>query len=251
MLTNSEPEKSINPLVRIFGRILHKLKTLFKVTFSSSFRAQWTMEKFKKDRVQQTTQMTWENRYPDIFLACQNFFSGIKKEDIKILSYGCCTGEEVITLRRYFPKAVIVGAELNKNSLKICRKRDCDSNIHFIYSTPKSIQKYGPYDAVFCMAVLERLPMVVKEKNITDLKKMYPFDKFEKQIHEIDTYVKEEGLLIAHFTHYDLMDTDIKDRYSALGVHGFTGTVFGKDSKIKKKEGFQQSIFIKQKSNIE
>ncbi len=235
---------SSNPVIRFTYKTLKKSKTGMRLAVNSSFRGQWYMEHFNKDRVQQTTQLTWEDRYPDVFSACKTYFSEHQKENIKILSYGCCTGEEVVTLRRYFPNAVIVGAELNKNSLKICRRRKCDENIHFIYSRPENIKKYGPYDAVFCMAVLERLPMLVERENITDLKDMYPFEKYNLQIHEINEYVKKDGLLISHFTHYDIMDTDLKDKYVAYGRNGFMGFVFGPDSKLKNK-GFQQSIFIK------
>ena len=238
-------KESKNPVVRLVWKLLHKAKTMLKLLTDRSFRAQWSMEKFNKDRVQQTTQLTWENRYPEIFAACREYFAGLGKEDIKILSYGCCTGEEVVTLRQYFPKAVIVGAELNKNSLRVCKKRKCDDRIRFIYSKPELIQENGPFDAVFCMAVLERLPMVVLEKHITDLSELYPFDKYVKQIHEIDSYVKKDGLLISHFTHYDIMDTDLSSRYIPYGVNGFEGMVFGTDSKLKKDNEFQQSIFIK------
>ena len=223
----------------------HRTKVAVDLVAKRDFRAQWMMERMNKDRVQQTTQLTWEDRYPEIFSACRDYFANQNKEDIRILSYGCCTGEEVVTLRRYFPNAVIVGAELNKHSLSVCRKRMCDDNIHFIYSKPDIIKQYGPFDAVFCMAVLERLPMMVLKEHITDMSEMYPFEKFDKQIHEIDSYVKEGGLLIAHYTHYDIMDTDLDSKYTPYGVHGFENMIFGRDSKLKKDNEFQQSVFIK------
>ena len=244
----SKVKYSANPVFRCVWAFLHVAKSVLRVIFIPAVRSQWIMETFQKDRVQQTTQRTWANRYPEIFAACRDFFAKQNKKNIRILSYVCCTGEEVVTLREYFPDAVIVGAELNRDSLRICRKRKCDSNIHFIYSKPENIRKYGPYDAVFCMAVLERLPMEVIRKHITDLKDMYPFEKYNAHLHEIDTYVKDGGLLIAHNTHYDIMDTDLASGYSALGSHGFTGMIFDRDSKLKKDNEFQQSIFIKKTS---
>ncbi len=232
-------------VVRLARRGLHPIKVVVKLLIKPEFRAQWMMEKMNKDRVQQTTQRTWEDRYPEIFSACRDYFAEQNKEDIRILSYGCCTGEEVVTLRRYFPNAVIIGAELNKHSLSVCRKRKCDDNIHFIYSKPDIIKQYGPFDAVFCMAVLERLPMIVLKEHITDMSEMYPFEKFDTQIHEIDSYVKAGGLLIVHNTHYDIMDTNLASKYTPYGVHGFKNMIFGRDSKLKKDNEFQQSMFIK------
>lgn len=52
------------------------------------------------------------DRYP----ACKNYFNG--KQDLKILSYGCSTGEEVLTLRRYFPTAQIIGTDIKNIALK-------------------------------------------------------------------------------------------------------------------------------------
>ncbi len=239
---------SNNVIVKVMSRGRHILRVGKRLLISPTFRAQWLMEKGEKDRVQQTTQRTWEDRYPEIFTACKEYFDGQGKENIKILSFGCCTGEEVVTLRRYFPKAEIVGAELNKHSLKICKDRKMDEKVHFIYSDPKLIEEYGPYDAVFCMAVLERYPDLVKKNEILDIKDMYPFEKFDKQLHEIDSYVKDGGMLTIHFTHYDITDTDLAEKYSSYGEHGFVGMIFGKDSKIKKNKLFHQSMYIKQKA---
>lgn len=238
-------KESKNPFVKLFCVVLRKGKHAVKLLVNPKERAQWNMEHFKKGRVQQTTQLTWEDRYPDIFAACKEFFDKQNRENIRILSYGCCTGEEVVTLRKYFPKAEIIGAEINRHSLKVCRKRRLDKDIHFVYSTPKNISKYGPFDAVFCMAVLERLPMYVEKKHITDLSDMYPFEKYNEQIHEIDGYVKNKGLLIAHFSHYDLMDTDLASKYSEYEEHGYKGIVFDVNSKMKKDHQFQQSIYEK------
>ncbi len=236
---------SSNPIIRLIWRMLRKSKHISKTVLIKSNRSQWLMEKLNKDRVQQTTQLTWEDRYPDIFSACKKYFDDLGKDSIKILSYGCCTGEEVVTLRRYFPNATIVGAELNKNSLSICKKRKLDDKIHFVYSKPNIIKHYGPFDAVFCMAVLERLPMKVLKEHIEDLHDMYPFEKYNKQIHEIDEYVNNDGLLITHFSHYDIMDTDLAENYKSYGKNGYLGMVFDRNSKLKKDREFQQSIYIK------
>ncbi|MEI4884199.1 class I SAM-dependent methyltransferase, partial [Klebsiella pneumoniae] len=84
------------------------------------------------------------------------YFSG--QPEVRILSFGCSTGEEVLTLRRYFPHASIVGAELNRRSLTICERLNVDDRIQFTFSRHDLIARHGPFDAVFCMAVLQRGP---------------------------------------------------------------------------------------------
>src|SRR4051812_13585169 len=55
----------------------------------------------------QTTPYTEEDRYPELMGLAAKLRPGAKR----ILSFGCATGEELLTLRRYFPSAELVGAE--------------------------------------------------------------------------------------------------------------------------------------------
>lgn len=222
---------------------LHTVKSLFT---DKQTRAVFAMKVFRPGRVHQTTPATAINRFPVIFSACRNYFAGRHK--IKILSFGCSTGEEVITLRHYFPDATIVGAEVNKYSLEICRKRKHDDNIMFIESTSEEILRNGPYDAIFCMAVFQRTPQLVAEKRITDLSRIYPFRKFEKQICELDSCVKEGGLIIVHFSQYDFKDTKIASKYRAYGDYNqdcYGPYIFDTNSKLVKERKRRNSIFVK------
>ncbi|MDQ1468817.1 MAG: hypothetical protein QOJ99_297 [Bryobacterales bacterium] len=89
-------------------------------------------------------------------------------------------GEEVLTLRTYFPTACIVGAEINRHSLSLCRKRKVDDRIVFLELHPAKIRETGPFDAMFCLAVLQRPPMRIVEKRIMNLKGIYAFQKFDE-----------------------------------------------------------------------
>ena len=204
------------------------------------------MKTFKSKRVQQTTPLTAINRYPKIFSGCKDYFKD--KDNIKILSYGCSTGEEVVTLRSYFPSATIIGAEINSHSLKVCKSRNLDNKIKFIISRSSEIKKYGKFDVVFCMAVLQRTPDTITSQGITSLKKIYPFEKFEKQIVELDGYVKKGGLLIVHFSQYDFMDTFISKKYKPLGDYNqddYISSIFDKNSELIKERVSRKSVFVK------
>ncbi|MBD8071113.1 class I SAM-dependent methyltransferase [Bacillus sp. PS06] len=222
-------------------------RTLVRIYKDKDYRAIVTMLFLNKKNVHQTNSLTFMDRYPTIFKACKDYFN--HKTDLKILSYGCSTGEEVLTLRKYFPTGHIIGAEINKNSLAICKKLNVDENITFIYSTPKEIEKYGTFDAIFCMAVLQRKPHYIASKGITNLKKIYPFEKFEEQIIELDKLIKPGGLLIVHYTQYTLKDTKVTHKYKALEINNqkdYLSPVFDKYSNLIKDPIPQHSIFIKQ-----
>lgn len=233
--------------IRIFDAAVSLIRNVKRLLTDGNARAIFYMKLFEQERTHQTTSATCINRYPDIFTGCLTYFG--ENEKIRILSFGCATGEEVVTLHHYFPQAEIVGAEINKHSLKVCRSIPVGENIHFINSRPDEIQKYAPFDVIFCMAVFQRTPGVIAQNEITDIKKIYPFEKFENQIHELDGYLNRNGLLVIHMSQYDFMDTDIASRYKTYGNYHqnhYGPFVFDRNSKIKKELPYRHSIFIKQ-----
>ena len=86
------------------------------------------------------------NRYPEVFAAPA-------PDARRILSFGCSTGEECVTLAEYFPKAEIVGADINPVILLQARKHRSD-RIRFVYASDRILSGLGGFDAIFCMAVL-------------------------------------------------------------------------------------------------
>lgn len=241
---------SENLIIRLGIRSLYftrtTLYTIKRLYTDKEFRAIFYMKVFKSKQVHQTTPLTYMNRYPVIFSACRDYFKD--RENIKILSYGCSTGEEVLTLRKYFSNANIVGAEINKHSLKVCRSLPVDDKITFINSTPSEIKKSGKFDIIFCMAVLQRTPDTITKQGITSLKKIYPFEKFEEQIIELDSYVKKGGLMVVHFSQYSFEDTIVSSKYKALGEYNqdeYRSAVFDKNSNLIKEPTSRKSIFIK------
>lgn len=239
-----------NPLLRSMITLLlflrNAYKTLILMCVDSEYRSAHLLELLHSKNAHQTTSLTSMNRYPEIFSACKDYFND--RQNISILSFGCSTGEEVITLRHYFPKARIVGAELNKRSLSICRSLPVDCKVSFIYSTQDELKKNGPYDAIFCMAVLQRKPHIIANKKIDNLKRIYPFEKFEKQLNELDQLLLPEGLFVIHYTQYSFDDTIISPKYKALGDYNQNSyglPVFDKNSNLIKIPTPQNSIYIK------
>src|SRR5689334_25213789 len=69
--------------------------------------------------VHQTTPETAEDRYPELF----NLAADLGPEAARVLSFGCSTGEELVSLRRRFRKADIVGVEINPRSRAVAARR--------------------------------------------------------------------------------------------------------------------------------
>jgi tRNA G46 methylase TrmB len=69
-------------------------------------------------RCHQGPNTTALNRYPEIFTAA----AAAAPNAQRILSFGCSTGEECVTLASYFPSAQIVGTDINPVNLIKARK---------------------------------------------------------------------------------------------------------------------------------
>jgi hypothetical protein len=234
--------KSVSALYKTF-RFTSALKIFFTYDI---FRMFALFKSIQGGRLHQTTALTRMDRYPVIFNACQSYLG--ERKDLNILSFGCSTGEEVVTLRSYFPSARIVGSEINPKSLNICHARKVDKRIVFIDSNPDHILHEAPFDAIFCMAVLQRTPDLVKREGIQNLDQIYPFSKFEAQLEELDALLKENGIMVVHNTQYQFLDTSIASKYIPLvgsPESVCTGFRFDRNANLIQGYCMSFSIFIK------
>lgn len=97
------------------------------------------------------------------------------------------------------------------------------------------------------MAVLQRKPHDVAA-NGTILSKFFPFEKFEKQIIELDYLVNQNGLLVVHFTQYLLLYINVALKYEGLGDYvqdDYSTPVFDRNSELRRNTNSQKSIFVK------
>ena len=191
----------MNPLdyLRPVGRLR---VLLFDRRARSELITRWT----RKNAVHQSNTVTWHDRYPQLFAAAQTELS--ENTAPAILSFGCSSGEEVVSLRRYFPSARLVGAEINAVQLAACMHLAADPQMKFIRSTPAAIAELGPYDTIFCMAVLQRLPHEVERRGIRNIAKRYPFARFSDEVKFLADQLRPGGLLVTDHCQYRVEDVD-------------------------------------------
>ena len=152
-------------------------------------------------RCHQAPNKTALNRYPEIFSAAAEAVPDAKR----ILSFGCSTGEECVTLADYFPNAQIVGTDINPVNLLEARRYRSE-RVRFVYASDLTLSGYGGFDAVFCMAVLRTW------------KRDYPFDRFAERALFLESLVRPGGLLIIHEANYRFRDTAHRHEYEAIPV---------------------------------
>lgn len=181
------------------------------------------------------------NRYPDIFKFCKDF----KSDSTNILSFGCSSGEEVVTLSMFFGDSNIYGVDINKEMLEKCRLKF--KNIDRIITSDK-IPDGIKFDMIFCMSVFCRWP---DTEDIDDCSNIYRFNQFDESISELDLLLKDGGVLVVYNSNFLFTDTTISSKYKRVDRFSESGFVhkFSKDNKrlyiIE-----QGSIFQKQNSSI-
>ncbi len=156
------------------------------------------------------------NRYPEIFSAAAQYFRNTRQGDarpLRILSFGCSTGEECYSLRPYFPDAEIFGCDINDSVLAIAQARQRTGNIAFFRSSPEALQQNGPFDLVFCMSSLCLFP---ETNTASGEDGKFPFSGFDEMIAGIDQVVRPGGLLVIYNTSYPFSLATASSNYDAL-----------------------------------
>lgn len=142
---------------------------------SSEGRARLWTRIAHRGTLHQVSGHTEPDRYPELF----DLAAKLQPEAARILSFGCSTGEEIEAIRRRFPAAEIVGAEINPKSRSAARRRmRNDARAQVV--GPHAIQ--GEFDLIFALAVLQVQPHRVVDAGIDNLSAIYPFERFDRQV---------------------------------------------------------------------
>ena len=174
--------------------------------------------------------MTKEDRYPKIFSTCSKI---TPKDNIKILSFGCSTGEEVFTLKnKYFKNSIIHGLDISEKVINICNKKNNNKEISFF--NHKNFNYLEKYDIIFCMSVLCRWE---DTKYVDDCSKIYSFKEFNSQLIDLDKLLNLNGLLIIYNSNFCFSDSDLHNKYKVIKDSQITSSGF-----VKKFNKFNKSL---------
>ena len=150
---------------------------------------------------------TSADRYPDIFLAVRELLEGVASA--RILSFGCATGEEVFSLRRYFPEAYIAGLDINPWNIAACRFRRLragDKKITFAVAGSTEGQASASYDAIFAMAIFRHGDLNISPPPPESGHRIR-FAEFEQSVADLARTLKPGGLLVIQHAMFRFGDT--------------------------------------------
>ena len=159
-------------------------------------------------RLYQHRSVTAPDRYPGIFSFVREELTDIAQP--RLLSFGCATGEEVFSLRQYFPRAAIKGIDINRANIAACRRRwhkaGGDPGIVFEHTDSAVRELPASYDAVFCMAVFVRWQLK-EDPNVATALPHLSFADFERATAELATSVRADRFLIVRHAMFRFSDT--------------------------------------------
>lgn len=83
-----------------------------------------------------------------------------KDGDLKLLSFGCSTGEELVTAKAIFPKMQLFGCDVEDRCLRSAQELAGGFAV-VMPSDTELLARHGPYDVILCNSVLMRPTTVV------------------------------------------------------------------------------------------
>jgi len=196
-------------------------------------------------QMHQTQTDTYADRYPEIFGFVAEHAKKTQSRP-RLLSFGCSTGEECITLRRYLPGSTIVGVDVRRSLLRRARRRAKVSDMRDVGFFLESDRRWQqqPYDVVLAMSVLCRWPAT---KDAVTIETIYSFRTFDRAVRRLGQLVNRGGLLVIYNANYRFTDTDTSAGFAALEVPGVSDsgfvTKFSVDGVLLEDQSYPYSVF--------
>ncbi len=229
---------------------LRYARAAIRFATSSAYRSALKLRWRKPRNLFQVNNCTRKNRYPVLFrMTRQKLGDG---PNVHLLSFGCATGEEVFTLRTYFPDATIKGVDINPHNISVCRQRLAerpDPKIQFECADSVHQEPLAAYDAIFCMAVFRHGDLI--DPRFTRCDRLIRFAEFSKMVEDIARRLKPGGLLLIIHANFRFRDTPTADEFEVahrmnLSRRGGAVTpLFDRDNRRTNEVNYDEVMFRK------
>lgn len=163
---------------------------------------------------------TGVDRYPAIFgrlrEALQPHPATHGDVPLRLLSFGCSTGEEVFTLRTYFPTATITGIDISAPRIAVARREvpaRQQKTTRFVVAASAAGELPDSYDAVLAMAVFRHGDLADGPARIGA---GLSFDRFETAVSQLAVRVRPGGYFAIRHANFRFADTAIADGFDAI-----------------------------------
>ncbi len=170
---------------------------------------------------------TSEDRHPALFAELRRQLAD--RSEPRLLSFGCSTGEEALTLLYYLPRARIDAIDLNPRAIAKAQQRARSDRIVFANrGTPPG----ESYDAVTCLSVLRHGEL--DRLRPDSCSAILSFARVEEVLRQLDVVLKPGGLLAIWGSNFPFAQTGLAAGYEAIEVPGMqaeSGAFYGADDR--------------------
>lgn len=231
--------------------MLRKLRRLsdpgFRRGVLRQLHTSWLLAALKPPGALQPFNDTAMDRYPEVFRAASQLLS-TSGGTLRLLSWGCSTGEEVLTLRRYFPTAHIVGVDINPWNVVIARWR-CrrDPRARIVRTGRVEGVPAGEFEVVFCMAVLRNGRI---GQDAVTCRPFLRFTDVDQMVSTLAARLPSGGLLAVEHCQFRLSDLGVYADFHVIHVPGRHSAPqamhFGKDDR-RLPAGVDQEVLLRRR----
>jgi len=179
----------------------------FNFLRSADFRSVVLLRWRHPDNLFQPFTDTLPDRYPEVFRFVRDRIGD--GSDHHILSFGCSTGDEVFTLREYFPSSSIKGIDINPRSIRVAQRRlrkKGDQKIAFEVAGSVAREPSSRYQAIFCMAIFRHGGLGASGVN-NRCDHLIGFAQFEEAVADLARCVAPGGLLLIGQSNFRFCET--------------------------------------------
>jgi SAM-dependent methyltransferase len=185
------------------------------------------------------------NRYPDEFAVIA---ANLTTNEPAILSFGCSSGEELLSLRATFPSARIRGLDVNPLAVRKARKR--------VAADPRITVGRGgeapggaTYDVVLALAVFRHAALNDAPPSCAGV---LAFADFERTVTGLAACVRPGGLLVLRHANFRFTDCvvaadfeAISTGYASAGEGGLPTPLYGRDDRLLGVDGRDDGIYLR------
>jgi SAM-dependent methyltransferase len=180
---------------------------------------------------------TGANRYPDEFAVVAETMTTTSPT---ILSFGCSSGEELLSLHQHFPSARIHGIDVNPLAIRTARKRvraaGLESSITVAKGGDTGAESPASYDAVMALAVFRHGAL---NDGPPSCEPTLWFADFERTVTGLADCVRPGGVLVIRHANFRFADCAIAEQfelvrsgYVSVGDGGLPTPVYDRDNEL-------------------